>query len=50
MALASGVKAMPEYAEGFKSFGNNFAVPALFLHMFPAGSPAWLLPPSPSAR
>jgi SSS family solute:Na+ symporter len=35
MALASGVKAMPEYAAGFKSFGNNFAVPALFLHMFP---------------
>jgi solute:Na+ symporter, SSS family len=36
MAVASGVKAMPEYAAGFKSFGNNFAVPALFLHMFPA--------------
>jgi SSS family solute:Na+ symporter len=36
MALAVGVKAMPEYAEGFKAFGNNFAVPALFLHMFPA--------------
>jgi solute:Na+ symporter, SSS family len=35
MAMASGVKAMPEYAQGFKSFGNNFAVPALFLHMFP---------------
>ena len=35
MALAAGVKAMPEYAAGFKSFGNNFAVPALFLHMFP---------------
>jgi solute:Na+ symporter, SSS family len=35
MALASRVKAMPEYAAGFKSFGNNFAVPALFLHMFP---------------
>ncbi|HEY0267580.1 MAG TPA: sodium:solute symporter, partial [Rhizomicrobium sp.] len=35
MAVASGVKAMPEYAAGFKSFGNNFAVPALFLHMFP---------------
>jgi solute:Na+ symporter, SSS family len=26
---------MPQYAAGFKSFGNNFAVPALFLHMFP---------------
>ena len=35
MAVAAGVKAMPEYAAGFKSFGNNFAVPALFLHMFP---------------
>jgi solute:Na+ symporter, SSS family len=35
MAMASGVKQMPEYAQGFKSFGNNFAVPALFLHMFP---------------
>src|SRR5256885_851655 len=35
MAMASGVKNMPEYAAGFKSFGNNFAVPALFLHMFP---------------
>jgi solute:Na+ symporter, SSS family len=35
MAIASGVKEMPEYAAGFKSFGNNFAVPALFLHMFP---------------
>jgi SSS family solute:Na+ symporter len=35
MALAAGVKAMPEYAQGFKSFGNNFAVPALFLHAFP---------------
>ena len=27
---------MPEYAEGFKQFGNNFAVPALFLHSFPS--------------
>jgi SSS family solute:Na+ symporter len=36
MAVAAGVKAMPEFASGFKSFGNNFAVPALFLHSFPA--------------
>jgi len=36
MAVASGVKAMPEYAEGFKTFGNQYAVPALFLHSFPA--------------
>ncbi|MBS0276668.1 MAG: sodium:solute symporter [Proteobacteria bacterium] len=35
MALAAGVKAMPQYADGFKTFGNNYAVPALFLHMFP---------------
>mgnify|MGYP001598069841 FL=1 len=36
MAVAAGVKAMPEFADGFKAFGNNFAVPALFLHSFPA--------------
>ena len=35
MAVAAGVKAMPAYAPGFASFGNNFAVPALFLHAFP---------------
>jgi SSS family solute:Na+ symporter len=35
MAVAAGVKSMPAYAEGFKEFGNNFAVPALFLKMFP---------------
>ena len=36
VAIAAGVKAMPAYAPGFAAFGNNFAVPALFLHMFPA--------------
>jgi solute:Na+ symporter, SSS family len=36
MAVASGVKAMPQYAQGFKTFGNQFAVPALFLEMFPS--------------
>ena len=36
MAIAAGVKAMPEYATGFQRFGNNFAVPALILHAFPA--------------
>jgi SSS family solute:Na+ symporter len=36
MAVAAGVKQMPAYAAGFKAFGNNFAVPALFLQMFPA--------------
>jgi len=35
MALASGVKDMPEYADGFTRFGNIYAVPALFNHMFP---------------
>jgi SSS family solute:Na+ symporter len=35
-AIAAGVGDMPEYADGFKHFGNNFAVPALFLHSFPA--------------
>jgi SSS family solute:Na+ symporter len=34
-ALASGVNTMPEFADGFKQFGNNFAVPALLLHSFP---------------
>jgi SSS family solute:Na+ symporter len=36
VAVAAGVKAMPEYAQGFATFGNNFAIPALFLHMFPS--------------
>lgn len=35
-ALAAGVGNLPEYADGFKQFGNNFAVPALFLHTFPS--------------
>jgi solute:Na+ symporter, SSS family len=35
-ALAAGVANLPDYADGFKQFGNNFAVPALFLHSFPA--------------
>ncbi|WP_426412593.1 monocarboxylate uptake permease MctP [Bradyrhizobium ganzhouense] len=35
-AIAAGVSESPEYAEGFKQFGNNFAVPALFLHSFPS--------------
>ena len=34
-ALAAGVKGLPEFAAGFKQFGNNFAVPALMLHSFP---------------
>ena len=35
-AIAAGVAHMPEYAAGFKQFGNNFAVPALLLHSFPS--------------
>lgn len=34
-ALAAGVSGLPEYAAGFKQFGNNFAIPALFLRSFP---------------
>ena len=34
--IAAGVDKLPEYAAGFKVFGNNFAVPALLLHSFPA--------------
>jgi SSS family solute:Na+ symporter len=36
MALAAGVKDMPEFAPYFKAFGPNFAVPALILHFFPS--------------
>jgi SSS family solute:Na+ symporter len=35
-AIATGVGTAPEFAAGFKQFGNSFAVPALFLHSFPA--------------
>ncbi len=35
-AIAAGVAKLPEFAEGFKEFGNNYAVPALFLHSFPS--------------
>jgi solute:Na+ symporter, SSS family len=35
-AIAAGIKGMPEFAAGFKQFGNNYAVPALLLHSFPA--------------
>lgn len=34
--IAAGVDKLPEYAGGFKQFGNNFAVPALLLHCFPS--------------
>jgi len=35
MAVAAGVKSNPAFAQGFKDYGNTFAVPALFLHSFP---------------
>ena len=35
-AIAAGVASRPEFAGGFKQFGTNFAVPALFLHSFPS--------------
>jgi SSS family solute:Na+ symporter len=35
-AIAAGVGALPEFAAGFKQFGNNFAIPALILHAFPS--------------
>ncbi len=35
-AIAAGVGTMPEFAGGFRQFGNNFAVPAVFLHSFPS--------------
>jgi len=33
--IAAGLDKLPQYAAGFKTFGNNFAVPALILHSFP---------------
>lgn len=35
-AAVADVSNAPEYAEGFKEFGNSFAVPALFLQSFPS--------------
>ncbi len=35
-AIAANVSAMPEFAAGFKQFGNSFSVPALFIHSFPS--------------
>jgi solute:Na+ symporter, SSS family len=35
-ALAAGVDRLPQFAAGFRQFGNNFAVPALLLHSFPS--------------
>jgi SSS family solute:Na+ symporter len=36
MAIALKVAEMPQFAGGFKLYGSNFAVPALFLAMFPS--------------
>ena len=36
MAIAVGVQSMPEFADGFKRYSNNFSVPALFMAMFPS--------------
>ncbi len=35
-AIAAGVDKLPEFADGFKTFKANFAVPALFIHSFPS--------------
>jgi SSS family solute:Na+ symporter len=34
--IASGVANLPQYAGGFARYGADFAVPALFMHSFPA--------------
>jgi SSS family solute:Na+ symporter len=34
--IAAGIAGMPEFAWGFSTFKNNFAVPALVLHIFPS--------------
>jgi SSS family solute:Na+ symporter len=36
VAYAAGVGTAPAFANAFKQFGNNFAVPALFLQVFPS--------------
>jgi len=35
-AIAAGVGTAPQFATGFKQFGNNFAIPALILASFPS--------------
>ncbi len=36
MAIAAGVQHMPQFADGFKRYGNNFSVPSLLLFAFPS--------------
>ncbi len=35
MAIAARVQGLPEFAAGFKRYGNNFSIPAVLLHAFP---------------
>lgn len=35
MAVATGLDKLPQFAAGFAKYKSSFAVPALFLHMFP---------------
>jgi SSS family solute:Na+ symporter len=36
MAIAAGVQQLPEFADGFKRYGNNFSVPSLIMFAFPS--------------
>jgi SSS family solute:Na+ symporter len=36
MAIAAGVTALPQFADGFKRYGNNFSVPSLLMFAFPS--------------
>ncbi len=36
MAVAYGVQQMPQFAAGFRRYGNNFSIPALVLTAFPS--------------
>ena len=35
MAIAAGVATNPAFANGFKAFGSSYAIPALYIQMFP---------------
>jgi SSS family solute:Na+ symporter len=36
MAVAAGLKSMPQFAGGFAHYGTSFAIPALILYAFPS--------------
>jgi SSS family solute:Na+ symporter len=36
MAVAAGVRKMPQFAEGFRIYGPNFSFPALLIHAMPS--------------